>query len=229
MQRVGVVGGFGPAATVYFYKKLIQICQTKYKAVQDHEFPPIIIFNFPTYGFDETGITNDRRVRKSLKKEIDLIKKCKVKLIVFDCNTLFIYEDLLRKYAKIPIIGPVDCVSEVVKKGSYKRVGILASETTVKRGIYDSVLSDDVKLIKPTKSQEKIITSLILRIMGKGNNKSDVKKLRKIIGNMKKRGAEAVIIGCTELSIAAENQKFSLPIIDSSNVLAASTIKRAMH
>lgn len=226
MKTIGVLGGLGPEATADFNQRLISICQKKYESVQDYEFPPIIIYEVPIKDFDEKGIENSVKVFNALKKGIKLLEKDKVSFIVIDCNTVHCYINKLRKITKIPIVSIIEEIFKKVK-GKYKTVGILGSQTTIDKKIYDKVFNK-IRIIYPTKQQEKIITSVILNVMGGKINKKEVSNLKKIIDNMKKKGAKAIIIGCTELSIPVRNHEFKIPIFDSTEILANVAIKKAL-
>ena len=59
MQTIGILGGLGPQATADFNQRLVSLCQTKYGAVQDYEYPPIILYEVPIREFDEKGIEKE--------------------------------------------------------------------------------------------------------------------------------------------------------------------------
>jgi aspartate/glutamate racemase len=53
---IGILGGMGPEATLQAFNTILKICQSKYQAVQDEDYPQIIINSLSVSGFDETGI-----------------------------------------------------------------------------------------------------------------------------------------------------------------------------
>ena len=225
MKTIGILGGMGPRATADFNQRIISICQEKYKAKKDSDFPPIIIYEVPLKGFDETGIKDSKKVLNSLKKGIRTLEEGKVDFIVIDCNTVHLYIDELRKITKKPIISILEEVYKKTKK--YKILGLLASQTTVNKQIYEKVFKNK-KIIHPNKEQEKIITSTILNVMAGENSKKDYEKLKKIIQFFIEKEAQAIIIGCTELSIPLRNKKFKIPLIDSTECLANVAIEKSL-
>ncbi len=229
MKLIGILGGMGPEASAYFNKLIIDICQKDYNCIQDSDFPGRIIYDVPVKGLDETGIVDDENVLNSLKKGIEILEKDNVDFIVIDCNTVHYYIDKLREFSKKPIISIIESVLEESKKEQYKVLGIVGTRTTVNKAIYDKVFNKyKIRIMHPTEEEENIITSTILNVMGNKYNQNDVKNLNKIINRMKDNGAEAVIIGCTELSIITENNKFNVPLIDSMGVLARASVRYAM-
>jgi aspartate/glutamate racemase len=59
-KTIGLLGGMGPEATLQTFHSILKFCQSKYLAVQDEEYPQIIINSLPVTGFDETGIVCPR-------------------------------------------------------------------------------------------------------------------------------------------------------------------------
>ena len=191
MKTIGVLGGMGPRATADFNQRIVSICQEKYNAIHDTDFPPIIIYDVPISGFDEKGIENNRKVLSALKKGVQTLEKDNVDFIVIDCNTVHHYIDELRELTNKPIISIIKEVQKVVKKNKYTVVGILGSKTTVDKNIYRKVLTSS-KVIYPKNSQENTITAIIRHVMGGTNNNKDVLQLNKIISSMKSNGAQAI-------------------------------------
>src|SRR3989338_4022705 len=72
-KKIGILGGMGPEASADFYCKIIQYCQEKYDAVQDTDYPSIVIYSLPLYGFNESGITDKNLVLKQLIHGIEIL------------------------------------------------------------------------------------------------------------------------------------------------------------
>jgi len=225
MKTIGIIGGLGPRATSEFHNLLISICEKKYNAIQDSDYPPIIIYEVPIKGFDQKGIDNNKKVLEALKKGITTLENANVDFIVIDCNTVHLFIDALRKSTKIPILSIMEEIVKIVKL-KYKKVGLLGSQTTIEKGLYDKYLTE-IEIIHPTAVQEEKITKIILKVMGGTNTKDEKNEIQSIIREMKSKGAEAIIIGCTELSIVVKHELFDIPIIDSSEVLANKTVDYA--
>jgi aspartate racemase len=108
-----------------------------------------------------------------------------------------------------------------------KRVGLLASEGTCKSGIYERVFRAlGMELIIPEPEEQKHITDMIYGIK---ENREDInpEETAKVVAALKERGAEVIILGCTELPIAASRFDICSNYVDSSEVLAMSAIAYA--
>ncbi|MCD4705270.1 hypothetical protein K8R66_04310, partial [bacterium] len=67
-KTIGILGGMGPSASANLYKKIIELAQKELQAEQDTDYPPMVIYNLPLFGFDETGIVDEELVQDQLIK-----------------------------------------------------------------------------------------------------------------------------------------------------------------
>jgi aspartate racemase len=216
MKIIGVLGGMGPESTALFYRRLITQCQSQYGAKQDEDYPEIFIYNLPIP--DPVRGIKETETRASLVSGIKKLESIGVDLIAVPCNTIQYFINDMRKTVSIPVIGIIE---ETVKEVKGKKIGLLATTPTVKNKLYS-----EADLIVPKKSEQIKINQIICQILaGKLDNTSKL-KLMQFAKLLKSRGADAIVIGCTDLSVVDELA--SLPyVIDSLNILAEKTIESA--
>ena len=154
-------------------------------------------------------------------KSIRQLEKAEVDFIVLPCNTLHEIMPILRKETTIPIFDLVDETAKVLTK--YNRIGIIASTRTKESKIYNQV-SNQTEIIYPTDEEQDIVSRIIIKIIRKTNKEEDKLKINRIISNLKERGAERVILGCTDLANIIKKDDF---LIDTQEVLI-NAIKREM-
>lgn len=110
--------------------------------------------------------------------------------------------DSLRKYSNAEFMSMIDEVCKEVLKDNNKKVGILASPSTIKSKLYQSNLEKKgVKSLVPNKRQQILIEKVIRNIIAGKKLEKDKEKLIKIAEFFKERGADGVILGCTELPL----------------------------
>ena len=137
------------------------------------------------------------------------------------CNTLHEILPSLRKETKVPIIDLVEETTKILTE--YEIVGILASTRTKESKIYNKS-SNVTNIIYPTKAEQDKISHIIIKIIRKLYEDTDKLEIHNIISNLKKRGAEKVILACTDLPNITGKDEF---LIDTQEVLISS-IKRIM-
>ena len=174
------------------------------------------------------------RVLKSLLKGCKLLEKNKCKFIVIPCNTAHYWYDDLRKKINIPIINMPKEVFKFTKKKCKKnsKVGLLATEGTLKTGVYKKFFDKDYQLIEPSQQIQKLSVNKAIKLVKMGNVKAAAKAIKPAIDSLIKMKCKKIILGCTELPIAIfafksfENVKSSKVFLDPNLILAHSAMTK---
>lgn len=228
IKSIGILGGMGPAASAHFYKQLVHHAQTKYQAIQDNEFPRMIIYNLPLNGFKETGITNDKLVKKQILKAAQTVEATGVDALVMVCNTAHAYEAELKDLLNIPLLNIIDITSLEAKRFNLTNIGIISSSTTRDMQLYETKLQEhEIKTINVNDQQQQKLDNIILSVMSGTVTQHDGAALLEIAEDLVHQGAEAIILGCTELPLATQTLTFPLPLVDSMQSLIRSTLQFA--
>ena len=227
-RAIGVLGGIGPAASADFYRKLVDIAQREYGAEQDTDFPAMHIYNLPLSGFDETGFVDPDAVREQLVRAVRILESSGSDFIVIACNTVHAFYADMQAAVQIPIVSIVDAVIDEAKKDSFRSVCVLSSESTRKYKLYENALNKaGINGIVATDQEQYSLNKIIHRVMGGLQGTEDVELLRGIVKRHEKEGAEAIVLGCTELPLAISQGDIHLPLLSSTDILAHTALARA--
>ena len=227
-KKIGVIGGMGSEASVKFYSDLIKICQNKYSAVQDKDFPAIIIYNFPLEDFDENGNFNPVTATKQLQEAAIGIQSAGADFIVIVCNTIHALYDGIQESVFTPVVSLIKEVGKQVVEQKCKIVGLLTSDSTKKLKLYvDELATHDIVSVETTDEEQIQMNDVVLLAMGGKNTKVETNKVKKIINRMVADGAEAVILGCTEIPLVISQDDTNVLVFDSTKILAEVTLKKA--
>lgn len=211
----------GPMASANFLNKFLTHCQHKYKAVQDKDYPGMILNSLSMDGFDETGIQNEELVIQQLILGIHQLEAAGAEAIVIPCNTVHLLDRIIKSISNIPLIHIVDEACKAAKKAGHKKVGILASQTSLKNKLYTpSLKKHNLKFMTPKAEHFTTLNKIIEKVMGNTHDESEHQEMLKLIKEFKSAGAEAVILGCTELPLAINQELSPLPIFDTNQILA---------
>jgi aspartate racemase len=120
-KTIGVLGGMGPEASSNLYGKIIKYSQQEYGAVQDFDYPPIIIYSLPLLGFDETGIVDENLVKQQLIAGVKKLESAGSDLIIIGCNTVHFYYEEMQAAVKVPIFNIIEETKKKVLAYSYKK------------------------------------------------------------------------------------------------------------
>jgi len=229
---IGILGGMGTQAGLDFCTKLAKLNKGK----TDQQYPLFVLYNKSNIpGRPESigvqtkslfnKLTNKQSrkkyslVLKSLLDGCKLLKKSKCKFIVIPCNTAhYWYEDLKRKI-NLPIINmPKEVFNHTIKRcKKNSSIGLLATEGTLKTGVYSKFFNKDYNLIYPNIVLQKNSVNKAIKFVKMGKVKEANKIIKPAIDYLVKKNCKKIILGCTELPIAIFAYK-SFKTIKSSKV-----------
>ena len=223
-EMLGILGGLGPMATVYFYEMLTE--HTKALCDQDHI--NMIISSRATTP-DRTAFILGEQSENPLPimiSEAERLVSAGADVIVLPCNTAHYFYDELSNATGVPMINiNEETIRFCVSKGM-KKVGILATEGTVKSGAYEKVCHEfGVKTVYPSKKSQKIINEIIYDKIKQGQA-VDLEKFETVSSELIEQGCDTLILGCTELSLLKKNGNLGKEYTDSLEILAYVTITK---
>ena len=244
---IGILGGMGTQAGLDFCNKLA----TQYRGKIDQDYPLFFLYNKsnipgrPESIGNTTGtlsnrfenISSKRKYEKVLKSLVDgckKLEKAKCKFIVIPCNTAHYWYDDLQKKIRIPIINMPKEVFNHTKKACKKnsKIGLLATEGTLKTKVYDKIFSKDYELCFPTNKLQKQSVNKAIKEVKMGNVKKAAIIIQSSIKYLIKNKCKKIILGCTELPIAIfafksiKTAKTSKIFLDPNLILATSSVKK---
>ena len=242
---IGILGGMGTQAGLDFCNKLAVLNRGKI----DQEYPLFLLYNksnipgrpesigsqtknLSNKSTNKTSRAKYNRVLKSLLKGCKLLEKNKCKFIVIPCNTAHYWFDDLQNKINIPIINMPKEVFKFTKKKCKKnsKVGLLATEGTLKTGVYKKFFEKDYQLIEPSQKIQKLSVNKAIKLVKMGNVKAAAKAIKPAIDSLIKMKCKKIILGCTELPIAIfafksfKNVKSSKVFLDPNLILAHSAM-----
>ena len=229
---IGILGGMGTQAGLDFCNKLAIL----YRGKIDQDYPLFLLYNksnIPgrpeSIGIQTGNISNRQNNKKSEKKYLLVLKSlldgCKVlkkgncKFIVIPCNTAHYWYNDLKKKINLPIINMPKEVFNHTKKKCKKNssIGLLATEGTLKTGVYNKFFDKNYNLVFPNMAIQKNYVNQAIKLVKKGNVKKASKIIKPAIDYLIKKKCKKIILGCTELPIAIFAFK-SIKTIKSSNL-----------
>jgi aspartate racemase len=227
---IGILGGMGTQAGLDFCNKLAKLNRGKI----DQKYPLFVLYNKSNVPGRPENINEYNKVLQSLIKGCLLLQKSKCKFIVIPCNTAHYWYNDLQKKIKIPIISMPKEVFLNTKKKCKKnsKIGILATEGTLKTGVYNKFFDKDFKLISPKKSLQKNSVNKAIKYVKMGKIKEAEKNIKPAVNYLIKMKCKKIILGCTELPVAIfafksfKKIKLSKTFLDPNLILAEASMRK---
>lgn len=225
-NSIGLIGGMGPFASAYFYRLLLEKSRSNFSAINNNDFPEILIDSVPVPDFisNSDGIN---LAREMLQDRVKKLCEAGAGVIVMVCNTGHILYPDLKEVAKEKLVSLIEIVSKEVVARGYSNVGVFGSPMTIKSRLYDQFLSNNgVKVVYPDKETIFELEQIIKRVVGGDIQPSDSTKLAILRDKfIKDEYLDGLILGCTELPQVYLN-KNDLLVVDCLEVLADELLMR---
>lgn len=225
MKTIGIIGGMGPMATVDLMQKIILATD----ASEDQDHIPILVDNNTNIP-DRTAAILGQGTSPvpELLKSAERLTAQGADFLIMGCNTAHFFLPLLMPYLKIPFISMIETTAEFCKQQGLQKVGLLASAGTCHSGIYQRALQHvGIEILLPTKAGETAIHNMIYAGVKAGKQHYDTTDVQKTLQDMCRAGAEAFILGCTEMPLAVSLYALEGNFLDATQILAEKAVTAA--
>ncbi|MFC1502556.1 aspartate/glutamate racemase family protein [bacterium] len=218
---LGIFGGMGPGATANLYQLIVE----RTPASTDQEHIPTLIYSLPQVPDRMVSIqNNDLSIISYIVEGVTRLEKGGASFIAIPCNTVHYYFDHMENAVSIPIIHMIrETADEVVKKyPDIKTVGLLATTGTISTGLYEKALSaKGLKVVVPDDDIEKdYVMKAVYGIKSGEENKKCEDLLAAAGDHVEEKGAQVIVLGCTEIPLAFNPARAHVPVINATEVLA---------
>lgn len=223
-KTLGILGGLGPAASVYFY----QLITRHTKALCDQDHLDIVLISKASIP-DRTDYILGKSGESPLPAMVQGVEKLAeagAQLIAIPCNTAHYFYDEIERLSPVPVLNIVRETVSLAKEAGIRKLGIMATEGTVLSGTYQKICASlGVESVLPEASSLQTLMDIIYKEI-KTAKEPDMEAFLAVADELYKNGAEAIVLGCTELSLIRGLEKYpQYRFIDSLHVLAFRAIE----
>ncbi len=226
-QLVGVIGGVGPMATVYFMEMLLN----KTQAQKDQDHLDMLVSNHATIPDRTAYILGENRESplRAMITDAQTLQKAGCDFVVLPCNTAHYFFQGIQESIQIPLLNIIE---ETVKRCLEKfpklqTIGVMATEGTIYSNTYGLACEKHgLTCLCPEEAVQKQVSSMIYDKV-KAGKKVEKEEFLSVVNSLRSMGCQAVVLGCTELSVAFADlqlEKECPDVVDSLTVLAEQTI-----
>ena len=227
MQRLGILGGMGPAASAEFVTRLIK--QTP--ASHDQQHIPFVLWNEPRIPDRSTSMqAGDNAPLLWLLQGIQALKTVGCDRIVIPCNSAHFWYDDMAKMG-VPITHIVDSIADQLLELHLENatIGIMGTQGTIEHGLYQNKLTQQGwRCIVPDRAEMDFFVQPAIDFIKAGKIGESQVLLMQVIHSLINRGAQAVVLGCTELplSIGITSEQ-GVPIVNSIDSLVQAVVHQS--
>ena len=226
-KRIGILGGMSPESTVTYYE---YITRTYTERFGDYGYPEILIYSvsFQPY-VDWPEADRWDLVAAGLSEAARRLEATGAEVILIATNTMHLVFDEVQASVSVPMLSLLDAVGEAIRERSMTTVGLLGTQFTMEKAFYQDALDRwGISVIVPEAEDRHYVNAVIYDelVAGQIRDESRTGYLR-VIERLAERGAQGVVLGCTEIPLLVSEADAGLPLFDTTAIHAEAALRYA--
>jgi aspartate racemase len=230
MDTIGLIGGMSFESTLEYYRIINETVRLKLGKIHSAK---CLMYSVD---FEKIEILQHENKWDELTEiMVDIAKKLKnagADFIVICTNTMHKMAEEIEEKAQIKVLHIAEAAGKEILKRKMKKVGLLGTSFTMEQDFYKKVLKDkfNIDVIIPNKEERGIIHKVIYDELCNGIIKEESKdKYIKIINNLVSKGAEGIVLGCTEIPLLIKQEDVDISIFDTTTIHSISAAEFALN
>ena len=227
LRRVGILGGMGPAATVDLMAKVLRATP----AVRDEDHVPLIVWNVPQVPSRPAAIAGKGpSPLAALLEGAQFLESAGATALAMACNTAHHWAGELARATSIPLLHIADAtlVDLAARLPAIHSVALLGTRATLQLGIYAKPLeARGIEVRVPAEAMQAALDRAIAAVKA-GDLESARTDFVPVATAMLDRGADAIVLGCTELPLIPLPAEVAARLVDPTLALARAIVRHAL-
>lgn len=214
MKTLGLIGGMSWVSTIDYYKLINEGINERLGGLN---FSQCIIYSFNYADIKRNNDANDWDANfKMVLTASEHLKNSGAAAIVLCANTMHLVAEKLEQAINLPVIHIATATAIAIKKENIKKVGLLGTKFTMELDFFTSkLINNGIETIIPGDEDRNFIHYTIFEELGRGLIKEDSKRrYLSVIKQLIDRGAQGIILGCTEIPLLIQPSDVSVPVFD---------------
>ena len=228
MKTIGIIGGMSPESTVLYYQT---INRETNRRLGGNRSAKIILHSVDFEDIVRLQKNGDwLEAGRVLAESARMLQNAGADLLLLATNTMHKTAPAIEEAASIPLLHIVDATAAAIKAQGLDTVGLLGTRFTMSDGFYtDRMHAAGVRTLVPSESEQDEIHRIIFEELCLNRIKPEsAAYFQQVIGRLKARGAQGVILGCTEICLLVDAESTPLPVFDSTAIHALAAVSAAL-
>lgn len=229
MKTIGILGGMSPESTVAYYE---YITRTYIERLGDYGYPEVIIYSvsFQPY-VDWPNAGRWDLVAAGLSEAARKLAAAGADFVLIATNTMHKVVAEVRAAVDVPVLSLLDAVGEAILAQGIATVGLLGTRFTMEKPFYRGALAKrGITVLVPEEVERDVVHRVIYDELVAGKIRAASREQYvAIIEGLAARGAEGIVLGCTEIPLLVRPEDVSLPLFDTTQIHAEAALTYAME
>ncbi|WP_285162651.1 aspartate/glutamate racemase family protein [Shewanella goraebulensis] len=230
MKTIGMLGGMSWESTASYYKALNEGINQQLGGLHSAK---IVMFSVDFDEIEKLQHRDDWKGAANILADAAVnVEKAGADFLLICTNTMHnVYDDIVDKTA-LPILHIADATAEQLTIDGVKTIGLLGTGFTMQQDFYKGRLRDkyNINVIVPSASEQKMVHKVIYDELCKGKILADSKlAYLAVIDKLFEQGAEAIILGCTEIALLINQSDTNITLYDTTTIHAKAAVELALN
>ncbi|MEJ9149127.1 aspartate/glutamate racemase family protein [Bacillus thuringiensis] len=221
-----MIGGLSWESTSLYYKHINTLTLSQYD-----QNAKLVLYSMD-FGEVTTLLQNHQyeEVKNELVTVAKKVEKSGAECLLMCSNTVHLFAEEVEQAISIPLLHIGDVSAKEMVEQNIKRIGLLGTKYTMEQDFYKSRIEEhDIKVIVPSEKNRKEINKVIYTELCLGKIVSQSREYyKRVIEELVQKGAQGIILGCTEIGLLIKQENVSVPIFDTTHIHAIEAVKIAL-
>ena len=229
MKTIGLLGGMSWESSLVYY----QIVNQKVKEILGgHHSCECVMYSVDFDPIKKLQHENNwEKLTQIMIQAAQKIEKGGAEMLTICTNTMHKMYDDVRTNISIPVLHIADATAEAIKARNINKIALLGTRFTMEHDFYKGRLTEKhgIEVLTPDGNDLESVHNIIYNELVLGEIKAESREIyKRIIEDLAKKGAQGVILGCTEIPLLIKQTDVSIPVFDTTNIHAEKTVEFAL-
>jgi aspartate racemase len=228
-KRIGILGGMTAESTLTYYQLIVRGYQQRFN---DHAYPEIVIYSVSFQQFEDWMEAGEwDAIAVALADGLRRLAAAGADFAVIATNTMHLLFDRLEHDSPLPLLSIVDATARAIRRAGMRTVGLLGTRFTMEKTFYaDRLARHGIATVVPDDAERLEIHRVIMDELSRGILlDASRRRYLDIVDRLVARGAEGVVLGCTEIPLLVRPEHTTVPLFDTTAVHAQEALARALE
>ncbi|KUP41800.1 MULTISPECIES: aspartate/glutamate racemase family protein [Bacillus] len=228
MKTIGLIGGMSWESSAEYYRIINEEIKKKLGGLHSAKCLLYSVDFKEIEHYQSVGAWD--KAGEALGEVARSLEKAGADFVVICTNTMHKVLGYIQEMITIPILHIADATAEQIIRQDIRSVGLLGTKYTMEQDFYKSrIESHDINVIVPNDDERELINNIIYQELCLGEIKQSSKNIyKKIINNLVDRGAEGIILGCTEIGLLVKVEDSEVPLFDTTLIHAQKAVNKSL-
>ena len=230
MNVIGLIGGMSWESTALYYRIINQEVKQRLGGLHSAK---LVLYSVDFQQIEQLQVSGEwEKAGAILADAARNLQRAGASFIVLCTNTMHKVAQQITDAVTVPLLHIADATAQRIQQAGLRKVGLLATRFTMEQDFYRGRLQNNfnIEVITPDEQDRTFVHDVIYQELCLGEVKPESRiRYRQIMQKLEEQGAEAIILGCTEITLLVEISDASVPLFDTTLIHAQDAVTQALQ